>query len=475
MDLTFGTGFMRGLCPASVARSLVLAVALCGCTDSDLVGKLGLVPPQLRVGGTSSCVVRSDGSAFCWGRLLGPVDGQVVQVVKPDGAPAALRSLDPGVWRICGTVASRKIVCNPYAVASAAYSRDLSTSYDCREHNCVDELPLRAPTDLTSSTGGSYHSCGLDQQGQAYCWGGNWMGQLGLGWTSADSTGGGGEKVGAPTLVNGQLRFQSLSTGELHTCGVTGEGEAFCWGYGQHGEVGDSMIMRYCSGELPYPTEPCSTPEPHRVPGDVRFTSVDAGQRLSCGVSVDGEVYCWGSNYRCELGRCDGEDSPVPIRIRLPAKALQVDAGYWFACAVTEDHRGYCWGHNTSGQLGSLATYEECFLGGRCSPFPVEVGGGHRWREIEAGEMHACGITLHWEVLCWGHAGDGRLGEDSGETICTNESATWRDEPCAFEPTHVRGLPRLHEARFRQWRRWWGVVSRSIQGLLMAGRPLESA
>ena len=125
----------------------------------------------------------------------------------------------------------------------------------------------------------------------------------------------------------------------------------------------------------------------------------------------------------------------------MPGNVIQVDAGYWFACALTSDHRAYCWGDNTHGQLGSLVTDTEgkCFRGGRCSPIPAEVFGGRVWREISAGEQHACGLTMEGEVYCWGSRAEGRLGRFAGQEICRNESATWPDAPCSSLPIHVGG------------------------------------
>jgi alpha-tubulin suppressor-like RCC1 family protein len=39
--------------------------------------------------------------------------------------------------------------------------------------------------------------------------------------------------------VSGGLGFAAVSAGSGHTCGVTSSGTAYCWGFGNDGEIGD--------------------------------------------------------------------------------------------------------------------------------------------------------------------------------------------------------------------------------------------
>jgi hypothetical protein len=91
--------------------------------------------------------------------------------------------------------------------------------------------PFVRPRPETISTGW-FHTCGLTTEGQAYCWGYNWVGQLGTG---------GGHSF-TPTAVSGGLVFTQISAGRYHTCGLTTEGQAYCWGYNFHGQLGDGTM-----------------------------------------------------------------------------------------------------------------------------------------------------------------------------------------------------------------------------------------
>jgi alpha-tubulin suppressor-like RCC1 family protein len=63
----------------------------------------------------------------------------------------------------------------------------------------------------------------------AYCWGWGEAGQLGTGDRRIAER---------PVAVAGPVRFASLAVGALHSCGLTSDGRAFCWGDNTYGQVG---------------------------------------------------------------------------------------------------------------------------------------------------------------------------------------------------------------------------------------------
>jgi alpha-tubulin suppressor-like RCC1 family protein len=350
---------------------------------------------------------------------------------------------------------------------------------DCRFRTCVLALAARGSlpgSSLRAVTAGENHACALTAGGAAFCWGGNEMGQLGTGTLSPTQANGAARPEWTPVPVRGELRFFQLSAGSRTTCGIAiPNREIYCWGYGQAGQTGDSAVSRYCTGSkgacsnaLPSRVLPESLAEDSRRPRDVRFLRVDAGMSLSCGISVEGEAYCWGGNYRCALGRCRSADSWRARQIALPGRAVQIGAGYRHACARTAEMRVFCWGDNNSGQLGSLATVnagadglppdyrdttdqsavsaayrmDPCFQGGRCSPAPIEVSPGRRWRALSVGHEHACALAEDdGGVYCWGGSDRATLGNVASFVRCENRSATWKDLLCQATPVRIRGLP----------------------------------
>jgi alpha-tubulin suppressor-like RCC1 family protein len=438
----------------------------------------------LSAGSTTTCATTSSGTGYCWGHL-GQRYGKVYRILDVNGRLARLRSTSPGWVTLCAQTIDGEAACDPSLTgASTDSTGKWKRIPSCADFLCVLSLPKYGAMPagpVRAVDAGWMHACALALDGSAFCWGRNDQGQLGNGSWVVDSTGSAGEIVRAPTAVATEYRFATLSAGENTTCGITEPGAAiYCWGYGQSGQTGDSSVMTTCSGEKPYYSKPCSNAVPTRVRvetwagvrtgADVRFAQVSVGMRLACALSVGGDVYCWGNNYRCALGRCRESDSPLAHRIQLSGRAAEISAGYRHACARTLDRRIFCWGQNTEGQLGSLVSVnlgtdglppdyrdttnrkaqarsyndDPCFLGGRCSPAPVEVSPGRRWSRLAVGSDHACALAEgDGGIYCWGGLDTAAIGLGARLVPCINRSRQWKDVRCQVEPVRVPGLPRL--------------------------------
>ena len=84
---------------------------------------------------------------------------------------------------------------------------------------------------------GQEHTCGVTTDYVPYCWGDNWLGQLG------DGTAGLFESdvfnhQSIPHLVEGGLNFKQIQAGTSHTCAITPANVVYCWGMGSSGELG---------------------------------------------------------------------------------------------------------------------------------------------------------------------------------------------------------------------------------------------
>ena len=91
---------------------------------------------------------------------------------------------------------------------------------------------------------GFVHTCALDQQGTAFCWGNNDYSQLGA---ETAETCGGRPCSTSPMRVRGDTRFTVLSAGWVHNCGIAADGRAWCWGGGsveREGYLGDGTLRR---------------------------------------------------------------------------------------------------------------------------------------------------------------------------------------------------------------------------------------
>lgn len=296
---------------------------------------------------------------------------------------------------------------------------------------------------------GRRHACGLTVAGKVYCWGNDKIGQLG--------DGPGNEPHTSPTPVAGLAlteTFSLLTVGAGHSCGLTDDGVALCWGQNEFGQLGDGSEL--------------ATEAPVRVDmsalGDATFEHLAADEDSTCAVTTAGDGYCWGSNSNRNLGIGDAYNypSPTPVdRSALPLGASFVQIlpgrmscaldseknvhcrnwrkttssliasgvqaltlGRQHACVLSTTGAVSCWGDNFAGQLGNET------LEGAAAPVALDVA--HLAEQpqlvaIDAGRYHTCAMTAAQKVLCWGNNLSGEIG--TGEQSLTSVKPTFITMP----------------------------------------------
>ena len=81
--------------------------------------------------------------------------------------------------------------------------------------------------------------------------------------------------------------------------------------------------------------------------------AITAGYEHTCTVSAEGAAQCWGRNFVGQLGDGSDDDSPVPVQVDgLTSDVISVGAGSEFTCALLISGNVKCWGDNGAGQLG---------------------------------------------------------------------------------------------------------------------------
>lgn len=243
------------------------------------------------------------------------------------------------------------------------------------------EVPL-VVTRWASLTAGYAHTCGLTVDGRAYCWGGQGFGELG-------STTGSGTFV--PVPVRGNLKFAMLTAGDRHTCGLTTEGVAYCWGDNSDGQLGTGV--------------PGATSLPQPVLAELRFRTITAGGAHTCALTEAGEAYCWGSNASGQLGTGDQASSPVPVPVQGGGFA-ELDGHGDHHCGRAPDGSVHCWGMIY--ERGSLDPSELAWF--QIHPTPGPLPGGPRFERIAVERFHGCGLAAGGAAYCWGENSYGQLG-----------------------------------------------------------------
>ena len=250
------------------------------------------------------------------------------------------------------------------------------------------EPDLRSDLRLDTLVAGRGHACGLTRRGTAWCWGDSRAGQVGAA-TPERCRDGDGRFVcsSRPRVAAGSLAFASISAGGEHTCGVTGEGLVACWGSNEAGQLGQGRLGG--GGR-----------EPRAVRGFV-FRTVAAGGGHTCGITGGRDVLCWGANGFGQLGDRTRLISTFPSTVTIRGADALV-AGADHTCVLAPAH---CWGRGDAGRLGDGSVLD--------APFPVRVQGEHAFRQLEPGEAHTCGIAGDGAALCWGRGDRGALGTGS--------------------------------------------------------------
>ena len=116
------------------------------------------------------------------------------------------------------------------------------------------ELLTPVPLGGTASavTAGASHNCALRDDGQVVCWGGNFVGQLGIGTT--DNRGNTADELPTDPVPLGAGRSATAVTaGDYHNCALRDDGQVVCWGHNAFGQlgVGATDSRGDAGGELP--------------------------------------------------------------------------------------------------------------------------------------------------------------------------------------------------------------------------------
>ena len=309
-----------------------------------------------------------------------------------------------------------------------------------------------------------------------------------------------------------EVRWSQVAAGNLHSCGITTEGEVHCWGSSRVRsaiQIPIGILARQQDPEMPNPRfykvavgDAHTCVLEHEANVDATTGAVNMGNtEIRAGQIAAGSIVCWGDNssdqtdvpgdphpaYRAprpndpsagaggvaastsgDIGGSDSDGAPE-------SKYLYVDvtAGNKHTCAVRTSGIVDCWGSNSRGQINvpqqlRLVPVEEpqqavIDSNGKLTTLaPVRAG---RFHSIEAGENYTCAINAEGGALCWGASiganpsavetvSDAGVG-GTGETAVTSMSieagyAAGQEYPPAGEYTQI-SAGRWHACALHTW------------------------
>lgn len=354
------------------------------------VAGLGSGVLTVATGGNHSCAIRNNGITQCWGRnrngQLG--DGTTNEQLRPVdvlGLPAIPTALAGGEAHTCALFATGAVSCWG---SNEAGQLGNGTLIDSTMPVAVSGLAAGA----LEIVAGFDYSCARLANGTVQCWGGNAEGQLGNGSRTNSPF---------PVTVTGLSRAAvALATGFYHTCAALQDGDVECWGDNVRGQLGDGT-----RDDQPTPVAV------QELNDDI--ARLAAGRYHTCALAIDGDVHCWGSSNRGQLGTGSLESSRTPSRVTgLETDAIAIAAGEEHSCAILTSGDLRCWGSNRDRQLGNgqpgLYSIPQLLipnrLNGATTPYATV-------RQMTLGRYHSCIVTPLRALHCWGRNSDGQLGD----------------------------------------------------------------
>lgn len=243
---------------------------------------------SISAGANGTCAVGQDRHVYCWGRL---VEGFPVAPMRVS-AGLFFREVATGSQHVCSVSVDDLLFCWGNNDWGQLGGREISSS----------ATPRRIAERIVSVAAGAYHTCAVGRSGEQRCWGMNIAGQLG----------GQSSPVVLDAQKDGRKDFTHLYAGTEHTCGATDEGTLYCWGSNWRGQLGTGHGFGRVSS-------------PAVVSGNYRFARVSGGGEHSCGITTERLALCWGSNRAGQLGMGRIEwhpgtqlplaSSPVPVLV----------------------------------------------------------------------------------------------------------------------------------------------------------------
>jgi alpha-tubulin suppressor-like RCC1 family protein len=228
-------------------------------------------------------------------------------------------------------------------------------------------------------------SAGVKTNGTLWTWGGKDL--LGIGYVNYNEN--------SPVQVSPHNTWTDVSSGSQFMHGIK-DTQLSGWGTNFFGELGDGT------------NEDRFKPTFTQTAG---WKMVRGGYRFAAGITLNGELFTWGSNENGGLAN----GSPTSTRLNTPTKVGNdqdwqfLALGFSHGLAVKTDGTLWAWGSNSHYQLGNGTTTN--------SLIPIQIGIDTDWKEVAAGDIFSMAMKGDGTVWTWGISNVGQTGHGSTTTF----------------------------------------------------------
>ncbi|MCI9446707.1 MAG: hypothetical protein HFH36_04805 [Lachnospiraceae bacterium] len=344
-----------------------------------------------------SAAITEDGSLYCWGsnwyQQIGNGSEEEAQA-EPVKVLDHVSSVSLGDNHSAAITEDGSLYCwgyNEYGQVGNGTTVNQST-------------PVKVLENVSSVLLGYESSMALTETGDLYCWGHNHVGQVGNGSEA--------EIQAEPVKVMENVSSAVTSPDGYHSAALKENGDLYCWGYNNYGQVGNGEINQQQG-------------TPVKVMENV--LSVSLGDQHSAAITENGSLYCWGDNQHRQIGSGSEENTQAePVKVM--ENAACVSLGGSASAAVDQNGDLYCWGYNNYGQVGNDTTQTQAI--------PVKVM--ENVSSVSLGDERSTAITKTGALYSWGFDKHGVVGNGSDADQHTPIKILGSDQ-CLHRNTEIRG------------------------------------
>ncbi len=355
-------------------------------------GTVTVVPPYPLVlgnpsaGAQHSCLMRTNGTVWCWGNSafgqVGTGSSSAINAQPAQVSGAGFTRVSGGEEHTCAITSGGQASCWGNGLFGRLGTGSTASS--------LTPSAVIGGNSFTRIAAGSGFSCALDGGGAAWCWG--FAGLVGDGSRTQRTS---------PTAVSGGRSYSEIAAGRTSTCALS-SGSTWCWGSGDNGQLGNG----------PKTGSPGTTWEslvPVSVIGGA-FIALSSGSGINnhfCGLDAAGAAWCWGRGLSGQIGDGALTDRDAPVRVSTSVRFTAISAGGAHTCAIAVDATAWCWGARD--RVGSALQGLPVNV-----TTPIQVFGNRAYTSISAGATHTCARAADG-TWCWGTNTSGQLGNGSGQ------------------------------------------------------------
>lgn len=235
---------------------------------------------DISTGEQDTCVVKENGSVWCWGSPNGAehrLDGTSQSLDSPTGVQVPFMINATGITSAlqttCSWTTSKLMWCWGDG-ADGLLARPPPT-------DGYNQVPL---TGIVGAAGGTFHICAWTDKGVGFCWGLQTFGKLGNGVTDPINAQYNPSPI--PATVGFIVKF---GLGDGHTCALNTLGQVWCWGYNFAGQLGQGHLV-----DTNVPVIPILTYD--------KVKDVSAAFDATCILTSNDDVACFGNSENGGVG-----------------------------------------------------------------------------------------------------------------------------------------------------------------------------